>query len=40
MLSLDSMLQIIIVGICTGVGSSIGTYFVNRGLIKHLEKIK
>jgi hypothetical protein len=37
---LESYLMLIITGLCTGLGSAIGNYLANRGLIKHLEKIR
>ena len=32
--------EIIMVGLGTGVGSTMGSYFSNRVLINHLEKIE
>lgn len=39
-MNIDSYLQLVINGFCSGVGGSIGTYFTLRLFIKHLEKIE
>lgn len=36
---MSDYLQIVIVGLCTGVGSAIGNYMVQKSLIHNLEKI-
>lgn len=40
MMSIDTFLGLIVCGACTGFGSAVGQYLSNRGLIKHLERIK
>lgn len=37
--NMNDYLQIIIVGLCTGIGSAIGNYMVQKSLIHNLEKI-
>jgi len=33
------VLELIIAGLCTGIGSAIGNYLANRGFIKYMEKV-
>lgn len=40
MMNIDTLLGLIVGGACTGMGSAVGQYFANRGLIKHLERIR
>jgi len=39
-MTIDDMVQIIIVGLCTGIGSSLGNYITNKMLIRQIEKIQ
>jgi recombination DNA repair RAD52 pathway protein len=39
MIDVDSLVQVAIVGIFTGFGSSLGNYLAQRSFIRHLEKI-
>ena len=39
-MNIDLLIGYVIQGFCVGGGSSIGVYIANRGLIKHLEKLK
>ena len=39
MLDFDGIIALIIGGFCAGLGSSIGSYFAQKGFIKNLEKI-
>ena len=34
-----NVLELVMTGLCVGVGSALGLYFANKGLIKQLEKI-
>lgn len=39
MINLDTIVGFVVGGFCTGLGSAVGVYLANRGLIKHLEKV-
>jgi len=39
MLTVDTLIQIVVVGICTGFGSALGNYLAQRSFIKHIDKI-
>lgn len=36
---MNDYIQIVVVGLCTGVGSAMGNYIVQKSLIHNLEKI-
>jgi hypothetical protein len=37
---IDFYAGMIISGLCGGVGSALGAYLVNRGIIKHVERLE
>lgn len=39
-MNLNEMIQVVVVGLCSGVGSSLGNYFINKAFIRQIEKIK
>ena len=39
MLTVDSLLQIAVIGLFTGFGSALGNYLAQRSFIKHIDKI-
>jgi hypothetical protein len=38
-ISLYMLFQLIIVGLCTGIGSAVGNYFAHWAFIRRLEKV-
>jgi hypothetical protein len=38
--NIDLYIGLIITGLCTGLGSAIANYFVNKHLIERIENIK
>jgi uncharacterized protein YneF (UPF0154 family) len=36
---MEDYITIIVTGLCTGLGSSIGNYLATRYLLKHLDKV-
>jgi hypothetical protein len=39
MLGIEEMIQIVIIAFCSGIGSAIGNYFVQRAFIRKIEKV-
>lgn len=37
---MEDTLSLIVIGLCTGLGSALGNYLANRGIIGYLEKVK
>lgn len=36
---IETYIVIVLTGICNGIGTSIGIYLANRGLLKHMDKV-
>jgi hypothetical protein len=39
MLSIEEMLQVVVIAFCSGIGSAVGNYFVQRAFVRQVEKI-
>ena len=36
---MNEYVQIVVIGMCTGIGSAIGNYLVQKSLVHNLEKL-
>lgn len=36
---IDLYIGMAITGLCTGIGSTIGSYIANRGIVKHIDRL-